>query len=42
MTEINLTTKKQAILDLKAVLQKAKEETQLAKEAVEAEKRAAF
>ena len=42
MTEINLTTKKQAILDLKAVLQKAKEEAQLAKEAVEAEKRAAY
>ena len=42
MTEINLATEKQAVLDLKATLQKAKEETQLAKEAVEAKKRAAF
>ena len=42
MTEINLATEKQAILDLKVVLQKADEETQLAKEAAEAEKRAAF
>ena len=40
--EINLATEKQAVLDLKATLQKAKEETQLAKEAAEAEKRAAF
>ena len=42
VTEINLATEKQAVLDLKATLQKAKEETQLAKEAVEAKKRAAF
>ena len=42
MTEINLATKKQAVLDLKAALQKAKEEIQLAKEATEAEKRVAF
>ena len=35
MTEINLATEKQTVLDLKAVLQKAKGETQLAKEAVE-------
>ena len=42
MIEINLATEKQAVLDLKTTLQKAKEETQLAKEAVEAEKRAAF
>ena len=42
VTEINLATKKQIVLDLKATLQKAKEETQLAKEAAEAEKRAAF
>ena len=42
VTEINLATEKQAILDLKASLQKAKEEIQLAKEAVEVEKRAAF
>ena len=42
VTKINLATKKQAILDLKVVLQKAKEETQLAKEAAEVEKRAAY
>ena len=42
VTEINLATEKQAVLDLKASLQKAKEEIQLAKEAVETEKRAAF
>ena len=42
VTEINLATKKQAALDLKATLQKAKEETQLAKEAAEAKKRAAY
>ena len=40
--EINLATEKQAVLDLKAALQKAKEETQLAKEATKAEKRAAY
>ena len=40
--EINLATEKQAILDLKAALQKAKEEAQLAKEVAEAEKRAAY
>ena len=49
MTETNLATEKQAVLDLKAVLQKdkeeaqlAKEEAQLVKEAVEAEKRATY
>ena len=42
MTEINLATEKQAVLDLKVALQKAKEEVQLAKEATEAEKRAAY
>ena len=42
VTEINLATKKQAILDLKATLQKAKEEVQRAKEVAEAEKRAAY
>ena len=42
MTEINLATEKQAILDLKAALQKAKEEVQLAKEAVEVEKRVTY
>lgn len=40
--ETNLATEKQAVLDLKAVLQKAKEEVQLAKEAAEAEKRVAY
>ena len=42
VTEINLATEKQAILDLKTVLQKAKVEVQLAKEAAEAKKRAAY
>ena len=36
MTEINLATEKQAILDLKAQLQQAKEAAQVAREAVEA------
>ena len=47
MTETNLATEKQTVLDLKAALQKAQEEAQLAKEAAqlakeafEAEKRA--
>ena len=42
MIEINLAIEKQMVLDLKATLQKAKEETQLAKEVAEAEKRAAY
>ena len=42
VTETKLATEKQAILDLKIVLQKVKEEVQLAKEATEAEKRAAY
>jgi len=43
VTEINLATEKQAVLDLKTALQKAKEEVQLAKEAAaEVEKRAAY
>ena len=42
MTETNLATERQSILDLKAALQKAKEEAQLAKEATKAEKRAAY
>ena len=49
MTETNLATEKQAVLDFKAALQKAQEEARLAKEAVqlvkeavEAEKRAAY
>ena len=49
MTETNLATEKQVVLDLKAALQKAKEEAQLAKEeaqlvkeAAKAEKRVAY
>ena len=42
VTEINLATEKQVVLDLKTALQKAKVEVQLAKEAAEAEKRAAY
>ena len=49
MTETNLATEKQTVLDLKATLQKAQEEARLAKEAAqlakkafEAEKRAAY
>ena len=49
VTETNLATEKQTVLDLKAALQKAQEEArlakeaaQLAKEASEAEKRAAY
>ena len=42
VTEINLAIEKQTVLDLKAALQKAKEEVQLAKEATEAEKRAVY
>jgi len=37
-TEIELVTSRQLVLDLRAELQKAKEATQLAKEATEAEK----
>ena len=49
MTKTNLATEKQVVLDLKAALQKAKEEAQrakekaqLAKEAAEAKKKAAY
>ena len=42
VTETNLATERQSVLDLKAALQKAKEEAQLAKEATKAEKRAAY
>ena len=49
VTKTNLATEKQAVLDLKAALQKAQEEARLAKEAIqlvkevaEAEKRAAY
>lgn len=42
MTEINLATEKQAILDLKAQLQQAKEAAQVAREAVEAMVKASY
>lgn len=42
LTEIDLATQKQLVIDLKAELQKAKEEAQLAREAAEAEKKAAY
>ena len=49
MTETNLATEKQTVLDLRAVLQKteeevrqAKEEVQLTREAAEAEKKASY
>ena len=49
MTETSLATEKQTVLDLKAALQKAKEEVrlakeeaQLAREAVDAEKKASY
>ena len=41
-TEIELATSRQLALDLKAELQKAREVAQLAKEALEAEKQAAY
>ena len=40
LTEIDMAIEKQLVLDLKVELQKAKEATQLAKEAAEAEKQA--
>ena len=49
MTETNLATERQTVLDLKAALQKAeeeirlaKEEAQLVREAAEAEKKASY
>ena len=42
LTEIDLATQRQLVLDLKVELQKAKEATQLAKEAAEAEKQASY
>ena len=42
MTEIDLATQKQLVIDLKVELQKVKEEAQLAKEAAEAEKKALY
>ena len=42
LTEINLATHKQLVMDLKVELQKAKEEAQLVREATEAEKKASY
>ena len=42
MTEINLATEKQTVLNLKAKLQKAKEATQVAREAAEATMNASY
>ena len=42
LTEIDLATQKQLVIDLKVELQKVKEEAQLAKEAAEAEKKALY
>ena len=42
LTEIDLATQKQLVMDLKVELQMAKEEAQLAREAAEAEKKAAY
>ena len=42
LTEIDLATQKQLVIDLKVELQKVKEEAQLAKEATEAEKKALY
>ena len=41
-TEIDLVTQKQMVIDLQAELQKAKKEIQLAKEAIEAKKKASY
>ena len=41
-TEIELATSRQLMLDLRAKLQKAKEVTQLAKEAAEAKRQASY
>ena len=42
LTDIDLATQKQSVIDLKVELQKAKEEAQLVREAAEAEKKAAY
>ena len=42
LTKIDLATQKQLVIDLKIELQKAKEEAQLTREAVEAEKKASY
>ena len=42
LTEIDLATQKQMVIDLKVELQKAKKEAQLAREATEAEKKASY
>ena len=42
LIEIDLATQRQLVIDLKVELQKAKEEAQLAREAVETEKKASY
>ena len=42
LTEIDLATQRQLIIDLKVELQKAKKEAQLAREVAEAEKKASY
>ena len=42
LTEINLVTQRQLVIDLKVELQKAKKEAQLAREVAEAEKKASY
>ena len=42
LTEIDLATQKQMVIDLKVELQKAKKEAQLAREATEVEKKASY
>ena len=42
LTEIDLATQKQLVIDLKVELYKAKEETQLDREAAEVEKKASY
>ena len=42
MTEIDLATQKQLVIDLKVELQKVKEGAQLAREAAEVEKKALY
>ena len=42
LTKIDLATQKQLVIDLKVELQKAKEKAQLAREVVEAKKKASY
>ena len=42
LTEIDLATQKQMVVDLQVKLQKAKEEVQLAREVAEVEKKASY